>query len=76
MLLAATVRVNFAGTEYVLKTDSKGQVKISTADLALGTYSVSISYNGNSKYYSSNYADVVNTKFDTNVSAVYNVKSR
>ena len=75
-LIVSVTNAVGAGTDYVLKTDSKGQVKISTADLALGTYPVSISYNGNSKYYSSNYVGVVNTKFGTNVSAFYDRSSK
>jgi hypothetical protein len=49
-LINANVIVNIGGVDYALKTNSKGQVEVSTADLAPGNYSVTVTYKGNSKY--------------------------
>ena len=45
-----TVRFNVDGVKYTVKSDAKGQAKISTADLAPGTYTATVSYKGNTKY--------------------------
>ena len=44
------VKVNINGVTTTAKTNSKGQAKVSTADLAPGTYVGIISYAGNAKY--------------------------
>ena len=68
-----TVVVNLNGEKYSLKTNSKGQVKVSTASLPIGDYDARISYAGSSKYKSSKAtAHVAVTKADLTISAVYN----
>ena len=47
---SGTVRFNIDGVKYTVKSDAKGQAKLSTADLALGNYTATVSYNGNAKY--------------------------
>ena len=46
----AKVQVNFNGVNSTAKSNSKGQVFVSTAGLPYGTYTAIISYAGNSKY--------------------------
>ena len=46
----ANLQVNLNGITTPVKTNSKGQTTVSTADLAPGAYDVTISYNGNAKY--------------------------
>jgi hypothetical protein len=75
----ANVAVTLDGVDYALKTNSKGQVKVSTADLALGNYVAYISYKGNSKYKPSNATvnvNVVAAKRDTSISIAYNSESK
>ncbi|WP_406531882.1 Ig-like domain repeat protein [Methanobrevibacter sp.] len=48
--LSANVVVNLNGVNHALKSDSKGQFKVSTADLAPGSYTAKLTYKGNSKY--------------------------
>ena len=47
------VRFNVDGQKYTVKAVG-GQAKLSTSDLAPGTYAVKVDYYGNSKYYPSN----------------------
>ena len=71
-LNGANVVISLDGTDYALKTNSKGQVKVSTADLSVGNYTATISYAGNAKYNpSSAAANVVVDKADMVISAVY-----
>ena len=56
--------------KHTVKTDSKGQAKLSTNGLNLGNYNVTISYAGNSKYLSSSKSvNIVVNKADTSISA-------
>jgi hypothetical protein len=77
-LNSANVVVNLNGMDYTLKTNSKGQVKVSTSDLEDGIYSAFISYKGNSKYSPSNATAtfIVSNKMDTSISAVYNLDAK
>ena len=69
-LVGATVLVNIDGTSHVLRTDSKGQINMSTSYLTPGNYTITISYNGNSKYYSSGATvNVVINKINTLLTA-------
>ena len=49
-----TLRVNLNGVTYKLGTDANGQVSVSTADLAPGTYTAVVTFLGGTKYYPSN----------------------
>ena len=71
VLNSANLLVSINGETYTLKTNSKGQVKVSTVDLAPGVYTATVSYKGNSKYNPSSIDVIVNTKFDTNISMAY-----
>jgi len=44
------LNVDLNGKTYTAKTDSNGQISVSTADLAPGTYTATISYKGSSNY--------------------------
>ena len=71
-LSGANVMVNVNGVDYALKTNSKGQVKVSIADLDSKDYTATFSYAGNSKYYSA--AVTINAaegKTTTSISTVY-----
>ena len=71
-LVSANVMVNVNGVDYALKTNSKGQVKVSIADLDSKDYTATFSYAGNSKYYSA--AVTINAaegKTTTSISTVY-----
>ena len=48
--LSANVVVSLKGVNHALKSDSKGQFKVSAADLASGKYIAKLVYKGNSKY--------------------------
>ncbi|WP_407454798.1 hypothetical protein, partial [Methanobrevibacter sp.] len=48
--LVVNLNVNLNGQTYTAKTDSNGQMSVSTADLAPGTYVATISYKGSSNY--------------------------
>ena len=68
----AAIFVNLGGVDYPLKTNSKGQVKVSTKGLDIGNYIATISYPGNKEFNPSNTtANVVVTKEDMTISAVY-----
>ena len=72
-----TVAVTLNGVKSSIKTDENGQVKVSTADLALGNYTASISYAGNSKYNkASATANVEVRKTDVIISAVYDASNK
>ena len=51
--LVVTMKVELDGKTYSAKTDSNGQMSVSTANLAPGTYTAKISYKGSSNYESS-----------------------
>ena len=48
--LSANVVVSLNGKDYAMKSNSKGQFKVSTADLSPGSYTAKLVYKGNSKY--------------------------
>ena len=75
-LITVNVLINFNGMDYVLKTNSKGQVRLFTGDLALGIYTAVVSYNGNNKYNPSSTTMLINTKYETNISAYYNRETK
>ena len=52
-LSSTTLNVNVGGVDYSVKTNSRGVAKLSVADLAPGSYTATISYNGNSRFSSS-----------------------
>ena len=68
----AKVQVELNGVNSTAKSNSKGQVKVSTADLPAGEYTAVISYAGNAKYNPAS-TNVTTTKMDMVISAVYNV---
>ena len=73
VLSGANVIVNLNGVDYALKTDSKGQVKVSTSGLVPKAYVATVSYAGNSKYKPSSVtANVVVNKASTSISAIDN----
>jgi antitoxin component YwqK of YwqJK toxin-antitoxin module len=48
--LVVDLKVGLNGKTYTVKTDSNGQMNVSTADLEPGTYIATISYKGSSNY--------------------------
>ena len=68
---SANVKFNINGATAAAKTNSKGQAKVSTADLPSGTYNATIFYEGNSKYNIASTSITFATKIGTAVSAVY-----
>ena len=48
--LVVSLNVELNGKTYSVKTDSNGQASVSTADLAPGTYTATISYKGSGNY--------------------------
>ena len=72
-----TVVVNINGTKQSLKTDSNGQVKVSTADWELGNYTAIVTYAGNTKYNKANAtANIDVSKADIIISPVYNAANK
>ncbi|WP_405304984.1 hypothetical protein [Methanobrevibacter sp.] len=68
----ADVQVNVNGATTTVKSNTKGQVKVSTADLPFGKYIATVSYEGDDKYDPSNTTvDIVVSRIPTAVSAVY-----
>ena len=63
---------------YALKSNSKGQVSVSTADLPVGEYVATVVYKGNSKYNPSSTTAkvVVNDKLTSCISGVYNAETK
>ena len=68
---SATVQFNINGATTTAKTNSKGQAKVSTAALPLGTNTATISYAGNSKYNSASTKITFDVKTKVIVTDVY-----
>ena len=75
-LSSTTVNINVDGVDYAVKTNSKGIAKLSTADLAPGSYVASASYNGNGRFNPSNASIDMKIKTDTIISLVYDSTSK
>ena len=67
----ASVQINLNGVASSLKTDSKGQVKISTAGLSSDNYTVIISFRGKSMYNPTSITVKGSVKADMVISADY-----
>ena len=67
--LSANIVINLNGVYYAMKTNSKGQGSVSTAKLASGEYTATVTYKGNSKYAPSSTTAKVTVKFVSVVSA-------
>lgn len=63
----ANVRFVINNDKYTVKTNSNGQAVLSTSDLASGTHTVTVSYNGNSKYNPSNTSIDITIKSGTDL---------
>ena len=76
--LSANVVVTLNGVDYAMKSDSKGKVSVSTADLDIGEYTATVTYKGNSKYNPSSTTAkvVVNNKLTSCISGAYNAKTK
>ena len=76
--LSANLVVNLNGVDYTLKSNSKGNVAVSTADLAPGKYTATITYKGNSKYNPSTTTAMVTVtdRLETRISGVYNTETK
>ena len=76
--LSANMVVTLNGVNYALKSNSKGQVSVSTADLPVGEYVATVVYKGNSKYNPSSTTAkvVVNDKLTSCISGVYNAETK
>ena len=76
--LSANMVVTLNGVEHTLKSNSKGQVSVSTAGLAMGEYTATVVYKGNSKYNpaSTTAKVVVNNKLTSCISGVYNAEKK
>ncbi|WP_405304196.1 beta strand repeat-containing protein [Methanobrevibacter sp.] len=76
-IAGADVVFNIDGKTSTVKTDSAGQAKVSTADLAPGNYTAIISFNGNTMYKeASTSANIAVTNIPTSIDAVYDVDAR
>ena len=73
---SASVQVNINGATTTVKTDTKGQAKVSTAGLPLGTNTATISYAGNSKYNSASTSISFDVKTKVIVTDVYAYSDR
>ena len=69
------VKVDLNGVITTVKTNTKGQAKLSTVDLPSGTYTAIISYAGNAKYAPASTNITFATKIDTTISAVYDASN-
>lgn len=67
----AKVQVNLNGVTSTVKSNSKGQVTVSTSDLKSGTYTATFYYDGNSKYNPASTSVTFTTKINLVISAVY-----
>ena len=70
-LKGATVNVNIDDETYSVKINSKGEGRLSLADLDYGTYTAALSYKGNAKYYPATVEVDVVVKDAVNLSANY-----
>ncbi|MBQ6512916.1 right-handed parallel beta-helix repeat-containing protein, partial [Methanobrevibacter sp.] len=71
-IVGADVIFSINGNDNTVKTDSEGQAKVSTVDLAPGNYTAVISFNGNTLYNeASTSANVAVTNIPTSINAVY-----
>lgn len=70
-IVNAKVMVNINGTNTTMKTNSKGQVKVSTADLPYGNYKVTFTFKGNDKYMAQSTSIDITTKTSMIISADY-----
>ena len=70
----ANVEVDINGVATAVKSNSKGKVIVSTADLPLGTYAATISYAGNAKYNPASTNMDFTKKTDMIISAVYDAE--
>ena len=68
---SATVQVNINGATTTAKTDTKGQAKISTVGLPLGTNTATFLYAGNSKYNPANTSISFDVKTKVIITDVY-----
>ena len=73
---SANVQVTIDGKTIKVKSDSNGQVKVSTADLTSGNYTAVISYGGNDKYNPANTSIDFNVKTNIIISAVYDADNQ
>ena len=67
----AKVNVDINGVNTTVKSNSKGQVKVSTADLPAGAYAATISYPGNAKYNPASTSIEFSTKAGMIISDIY-----
>ncbi|WP_406532741.1 Ig-like domain-containing protein [Methanobrevibacter sp.] len=67
--LSANIVINLNGVDYAMKTNSKGHGVVSTANLAPGEYTATVTYKGNSRYNPSNTTAKVTVKLVSVVSA-------
>ena len=76
--LSANMVVSLNGVNYALKSNSKGNVAVSTADLAPGEYTATITYKGNSKYNPSSTTAKVTVidRLETCISGIYNAQTK
>ena len=72
----ANVNVDLNGVTSTVKSNSKGKVTVSVADLPLGTYTATISYAGNSKYNAASTSINVEVKTKVIVTDVYAYSDR
>ena len=70
-IVGADVVVSLNGEDYALNTNDDGQVSVSTADLPVGTYAATISYDGDSAYKPASATAEVSVKVNMVISAVY-----
>ena len=71
-LKGANVLVDIAGEQYSVKINSKGEGRLSLAELDYGTYDVALKYKGNAKYALTSVELDVVVKDAVDLSAVYN----
>ena len=71
----AKVKVSLNGADSTVKSNSKGQIRVSTSDLPLGEYTAIISYAGNSKYNPAEESVYFDVKTNMNITAAYDVFS-
>ena len=70
------IDVSLDGVNSVVRTDNKGQAKVSTKNLAPGTHNIIVSFNGTSKYNPTNANVDFIIKADSNLSAIFDIDAR